>query len=166
MNTTCERTGIAFDATSKRQKNHPLVSAFLDAANKDGKRYAGAYGAAANILIDIKAAGIETIEDAMDYASQAYTAWKNGEAKPIIRKTVGYYLRERKANAESREAINAKLRAHGYRWHKEDEESMDAFGATAFESRYGANASVAWTLLAPDNREVTVQQALQEIEAK
>tara|TARA_R110002126_G_scaffold235166_1_gene379002 strand:+ start:316 stop:696 length:381 start_codon:yes stop_codon:yes gene_type:complete len=32
----CSKTGLAFEAKSKRSKNHPLVSAILSDANKDG----------------------------------------------------------------------------------------------------------------------------------
>ena len=32
----CNKTGLEFQAKSKRSKNHPLVSAILSEANKDG----------------------------------------------------------------------------------------------------------------------------------
>lgn len=164
MIATCERTGIQFETESKRQKNHPLVSRFLDEANKDGKRYAGAYGAAANILIDIKAAKIETIEEAMSYANAAYSAWKNGEAKPVIRKTQGDYLRDWKAARDRRERINAILRQHGYRWSKEEVGSEDDWaGPHSLGAGIGEVVGHRWTLNAPDGREVSIQQAFHEI---
>ena len=139
----CDKTGIQFESDSKRTKNHPLATAFLDSANKDGRHYVGAYGSAREILEQIKATGFTDIKEAMAAAQEAFEAWKKNGAKPIVRKTVGDYLRESKKRNET----NARLRAHGYLWHKEDEESMDAFGATAFESIYG-NASGIWILTA------------------
>ena len=157
----CDKTGISFESDSKRTKNHPQATAFLDNANKDGRHYVGAYGAASDILEQVKTADFASIDEAISAAKEAYETWKTTRANPIIRKTAGDYLRESKKRNET----NALLRAHGYLWHKEDEESMDMFGATAFESIYG-NASEVWVLTAPDGRAVSVSQALVEIEAK
>lgn len=159
---TCDKTGIQFEASSKRQKNHPLASAFLNEANADSRHYKGSYQAAQQILAEVKAAGISDINEAMEYANSAYAAWRNGSAKPVIRRTNGDRIRERKANSRSREAVNAILRQHGYRWSREDAESMDAFGAGVFESMYG-NVSHVWTLMAPDGSEVSVNEAFRRI---
>jgi hypothetical protein len=161
---TCQYTGIEFEARSKRSKNHPQVSEFLNAANKDSNHYRGSYQAAKDIFAQIKTQNITKIDEAMQLAAQAYEEWKSGDAAPVIRKTQGDLLREKKQYSKEREKINSVLRQHGYRWHKEDEESMDFAGATAFESTYGRGLSYVWTLSAPDGREVTINQALAEIE--
>lgn len=158
----CDKTGIMFDG-SARQKNHPRVSVFLNEANTDGRHYVGAYAAALQICADIKAAGITDIDEAMSYANEAFSAWKNGSAKPIIRRTNGDIIREKKAASRQRDAQNAILRQHGYRWHKEDAESMDAFGANAFESTYGGHLDSVWILTDPDGREVSVAEAFRRI---
>lgn len=163
---TCEKTGISFEADSKRQKNHPRVSAFLNAANKDGQRYAGAYGAAKDILDEIKAAGMETIDDAMTYANEAYVAWKNGTTKPIIRKTQGDYMREAKDRRNESERVNEILKAHGYRWEKEDYGSEEDTLPGSYGAGIGEYAGSRWMLYAADGRHVSIQSAIKEIEGK
>ena len=162
---TCEKTGIQFESDSKRQKNHPRVSAFVNDANKDNRHYAGAYGAALNIVAEIKAAGITDIDDAMTYVNEAYAAWKNGTAKPIIRKTQGDYMREAKDRRNERERVNEILKAHGYRWEKEDYGTEDDFLPGSYNAGIGEYAGSRWTLYAADNRHVSIQQAMKEIEA-
>lgn len=77
--TTCDKTGIQFEAESKRQKNHPLVSKFLDAAGKDNGRYVGASRKAQEILASIKRAGYTDINEAIAEASAVYADWcENG----------------------------------------------------------------------------------------
>lgn len=76
---TCDKTGITFEAESKRQKNHPLVSKFLDAAGKDNGRYIGASRKAQQILAEIKSAGYGDINDAITEANAVYADWcENG----------------------------------------------------------------------------------------
>lgn len=149
----CDKTGIEFEATSKRQKNHPRVSAFLDEANKDSRRYQGSYQAAQQILVDIKANGMTDIDEAMQYANAAYNAWKNGEAKPVIRQTVGSILRAKKDASRARDEQNAFLRSHGYRWQK-DYADFD---------EYEEGEPSAWNLYSSDGRIVSVAEAYDEI---
>lgn len=159
----CDKTGIMFDGNG-RQKNHPRVSAFLNEANVDGRRYAGAYAAALQICTDIKAAGIDNIEDAMSYANEAYAAWKSGEAKPIIRRTEGDRLRALKAASRQRDAQNAILRANGYRWERDEIGSEDDWaGAGSLGAGIGEAVGYRWTLIAPDGTEVSVAEAFRRI---
>lgn len=121
---TCQYTGITFEAESKRTKNHPQVTAFLNAANDDGKRAIGAYAEAKRLLADA-AGSFANIDELMAYVTAAYEAWKSG-AK-------GYTVithRERMAAQSKRDEA----------WrnrNRETEESMDFAGATAFETTYG-----------------------------
>lgn len=161
---TCDKTGIQFEADSKRQKNHPLVSRFLNDANADSRRYNGSYQAAQQILAEIKAAGIDNIEDAMEYANSAYAAWRNGEAKPVIRKTQGDYLRERKAQSRQRDAVNVILKQHGYRWERDEVGSEDDWaGAGSLNAGIGEAVGYRWTLYAPDGTTTTVSEAFRRI---
>jgi hypothetical protein len=159
----CDKTGIEFEADSKRQKNHPLVSALLNAAAKD-KYNNGLYKAAIEAFEEVKATGGYTIEEAISYAEAAMQGkTEQGNEKRRIEAERNKRIAEAKAH---RRATNNYLYANGYRWYKEDEESMDAFGANAFEEVYGSVVSVVWTLISPDGRAVTVAQALEEIKAK
>lgn len=142
MITICDKTGIQFETDSKRQKNHPAISALLAKSTKYGN-----YGVAMTALAEVKSAGNMTIDEAIAFVNQREE-------------------REEKARTEARLARKRKnevLYKHGYRWHKEDEESMDAFGATAFEDIYGSSVSHVWILTAPDGREISVEKALEEI---
>lgn len=157
----CARTGIEFETDSKRQKNHPAISSILSELGND-KSTTGGYRAACAACAAIKQDGGYTIEEAVDFIRQA----AQDGAVPRQSSTRGDALRERKARSAERERVNSILRQHGYTWSREDEESMDIFGATAFEAAYGSAAAVAWTLWSPDNRAVSVAEALREIEAK
>lgn len=159
MITTCDKTGIQFETDSKRQKNHPAVSALLNQAAKDG-----VYNAALEAMQEVKETGGYTIDEALAFVRSRMTESENEKWQRVRSAEIA-----RKAQADARAERryqNDVLRKHGYTWHKEDEESMDAFGATAFEERYGSNVSSVWELTAPDGRTVTVQQALEEIKSK
>lgn len=72
---------------------------------------------------------------------------------------------EERREREARRERNALLRSKGYYWVKEDEESMDGFGATAFQSVYGSRGE-AWVLKRRDHAHaVDVDTALAEIAA-
>lgn len=159
---TCAKTGIEFQTESKRQKNHPLVSAFLDESNRDGRRYTGAYAKASELLTEAKGQ-FDNIEDLMTAVREAYTAWQNGEAKPVIRKTAGYYIHQQKVASRQRDAINAVLKQHGYRWEKDEYGTEDEFLPGSYGAGIGEYAGFRWQLVAPDGRNVTIQQAFREI---
>ena len=162
----CQYTGIEFEAATKRTKNHPLVSAFLNEANAD-KHTNGAYRKALEILEELSGQ-YESIEPLMAEAKSRYTEWKDGAAEQATsRRAVQRQAEQAKADAKARRAAtNARLKAHGYRWVKEDEESMDYAGPLAFEQAYGNNVSYVWVLVSPDGREVSVEEALSEISEK
>jgi acyl-CoA reductase-like NAD-dependent aldehyde dehydrogenase len=161
---TCARTGIAFEAASNRQKNHPLVSELLnEAAGKHAKP--GEYAEASRLLAEVKAAGATDIDEAMTTVRAALAEWRE-QAPGRTRRTVGMILREQKEQRRERERVNAILRSHGYTWRYETEESMDVFGATAFETTFGAHTPEGWLLVDPDGRVTNVERALREIEAR
>lgn len=97
---TCDKTGIEFQAESKRQKNHPLVSRFLNDAGKDNGRYAGASRQAQQILASIKAAGYTDINEAIAEAKAVYADWCENGAK--ARTVMSYKQRIAASNAAIR----------------------------------------------------------------
>ena len=122
----CQYTGIEFEAESKRTKNHPAVTRFLNEANDDGKRAVGAYAEAKRLLADA-AGNFDNIDDLMNYVTAAYNAWKDG-AK-------GYTV----VTHKQRMAEQSKRDEAWRNRNRETEESMDFAGATAFETTYGYN---------------------------
>lgn len=159
----CDKTGIEFEAESKRQKNHPRVSAFLGDANKDGRHYAGAYGKAGELLAEARGQ-FDNIDDLLAAVGQAYEAWKNGDARAIVRVTEGMRLRALKDASNRRERVNAILFQNGYRWSKEELGSEDGWaGRGSLGAGIGEVAGYEWALNAPDGREVSVAQAFREI---
>lgn len=73
----CQYTGIEFEAESKRTKNHPAVTRFLNEANDDGKRSVGAYAEAKRLLTEA-AGNFEDIDSLMTAVTAAYEDWKSG----------------------------------------------------------------------------------------
>lgn len=117
-------------------------------------------GTAVERLSEARAAGMTDLNEIIAYVHSGENEMlrqRQAEADAKRRRE-----RDRKYERNDREATNAILRQHGYRWRKEDEESLDAFGARAFQDLYG-NASHVWLLIAPDGREVSIKQAMQEI---
>lgn len=80
------------------------------------------------------------------------------ERKQVQVKTSQEVKNEYNQLAHERKRIRKLLKRHGYRWHKMDEEDWDMFGPIP--------GSMDWVLYSPDGREVTVKQALEEIEKK
>ena len=120
----CQYTGIEFEAESKRTKNHPAVTRFLNEANEDGKRAVGAYAEAKRLLTEA-AGNFDNIDELMEAVAATYEAWKSG-AK-------GYTVITHKQRMEEQRRREEAWRNRN----REDEESMDFAGATAFETTYG-----------------------------
>lgn len=156
----CQHCGSKL--SNPRAKNCDDCNSIKYTANKEG-----VYGQAVNALNEAYANGLRG-KQVSNYARAVMKTAiaersANLDAQRKAEREEERARRERKAN---REKTNSILRAHGYWWNREDEESMDRFGATAFETTYGPHVSVVWELVAPDGRTVTVEQALAEIAAK
>jgi len=163
MITTCERTAIQFETDSKRVKNHPRATQFVNNANRDGRRYAGAYGKASELLAQAKGQ-FDNIDELMAAVTEAYEAWKAGDAKAIVKVTEGMRIRAMKDASGKRERVNAILKANGYRWSKDEVGSEDSWaGRGSLGAGIGEVAGYEWVLNAPDGREVSVTQAFREI---
>ena len=78
---TCQYTGIEFQAESKRSKNHPAVSAFLNEAAKDIK--IGAYAQAKQLVSEARGQ-FANIDDLMAFVNAAYAEWRSGAASPTV----------------------------------------------------------------------------------
>lgn len=120
----CQYTGIEFEADSKRTKNHPAVTRFLNEANEDGKRAVGAYAQAKQLFAEA-AGNFDNIDELMAAVTAAYADWKSG-AK-------GYTVITHKQRMEEQRRRDEAWRNRN----RENEESMDFAGATAFEATYG-----------------------------
>lgn len=145
----CQYTGIEFEAKSKRQKNHPAVSELLSEANK-----AGTYGVVVERLRKAREAGMEDIEEVLEFARTG--------SKEVLNRRNERAAAERQASKDRadasrrREVVNAKLREHGYVWWKDYHYDFDHYEEP--------DETYIWRLSSPDGREVTERQALDEIE--
>lgn len=120
MLTTCQYTGIEFEAASKRQKNHPRVSALLNDAAKAGP---AAYGTAKARLEEARQSGMTDIDAIIDFvrtgANQAQAALDARIAAD--RQAQKDAAKQRHYDKNARDYQNGILRAGGFRWIKEDE---------------------------------------------
>lgn len=148
MLVTCEKTGITFEAASKRTKNHPQIMSLLTEANRNGW-----YHQALEAIKQGREQGFTTIE-------QFLAAMRESEqgAKQIRYTQIDERNQQKRALEEARRQrhiTNTFLREHGYHWEKyeNDEEDQDFFGAPAVE----------WDLWSPDNHIVSVKEAMQQL---
>lgn len=121
MIVVCQYTGIAFEASSKRTRNHPEVAAFLNAAAADKK--VGAYAEAKNILYAAAANG-GSIEEIMNTANLLFAEWRAG--------AVGRQVESHSERVQRGARIAAGIMAE--RRGQNDRDRMDIFGATAYEA--------------------------------
>jgi hypothetical protein len=156
---TCQYTGVVFDADSRRQKNHPLVSKFLNRCAGDTNN-PGAYNMALAAFRQAKAEGMTDIAEIMAFAERYVDeggdlqrqARKERQAR-IDAENKAFEEKRQRAKEERRQ-INEFLKAHGYKWGKE---------AADFDEDEEGEPSE-WVLRAPDGRAVTPAQAKDEIE--
>lgn len=170
MLTTCDKTGIEFEASSKRQKNHPAVSKILQDAQK-----AGNYAAALAACAAVKTAGIKNADEAvaMINATLRGVSIEKTTAEKADRDAKIEADRVRRDAIIARDRLNLKLRNAGYRWQRmagADEEMLDrlavensdlsAATATALDALY---ARESWILLDPAGNVVSLSDATKTI---
>jgi hypothetical protein len=107
----CQYTGIEFEAESKRTKNHPAVTAFLNDANEDGKRGVGAYAEAKRLLSEA-VGNFGDIDSLMAAVSAAYADWKSGARG----KSVMSYKERIARDGRIVAGIVASRNEDGYKW--------------------------------------------------
>lgn len=151
----CEKTGLTFEAKSKRQRNHPAIMVVVNEANKDGW-----YNQCLQACETGKDAGLSTLQEFLDLLDETRRAWREQRDQ-----SVSAYLDRKRAEKEARRdkaVTNSLLAGRGYTWSKlgfKDEEEADAFDINA---PIGQD----WQLFAPDSRAVTVRQAMEELAAQ
>lgn len=155
---TCQYTGVVFEADSRRQKNHPRVSAFLNAC-ANNKSNPSAYNVALGAFHKAKEAGLTDIDEIMEFAERYVDeSWSTQFQKSMERKAAkeavdrAFEEKRQRIKAE-RKAQNEILRQHGYNWFKE----------FADFDEYEEGEPSVWVLHAPGGRAVTPAQALDEI---
>lgn len=156
---TCQHTGVVFEADSRRQKNHPLVSKFLNACAND-KSNPGAYNMALAAFRQAKADGMTDISEIMKFAEGYVSEGGDFQRKERQERQAKQaaadkaFEEKRQRIKEERRQRNAFLKQHGYTWSKE----------YADFDEYEEGEPSEWVLRSPDFRVVTPAQALDEIE--
>lgn len=154
----CDKTGVTFEADSRRQKNHPRVSKFLNSCAGD-KHNPGAYNMALAAFRQAKAEGMTDIDAIMTFAEQYVSeggdfARQQRQERQRAQADAEKVLEEKRQRIKAeRKAQNEFLRQHGYTWRKE---------AADFDEEEEGEPSL-WVLRAPDGQAVSVAQALDEI---
>lgn len=148
----CQHSGIEFEAKSKRSKNHPQVSELKNGAAKDGN-----YTEVLKAMDTIREQGkYETIDEFLAQVQDIVNVKARRKADRQ-RKQREFERKAEQAHRDAkakREATNRHLREHGYKWSKE----------YADLDEYEEGEPSKWVLRSLDRREVTVAQALDEIE--
>jgi hypothetical protein len=142
----CQRSGLAFDPTSSRQKNHPQISAWLQEANKDGW-----YRECAEAIDLGKKKGFDRIEHFGELIAVA---------KDKSLKSAEWERRKAENNdrATRRAVIKETFHRNGYQWHSNRSIPTDSpFGLS------DDSGEIQFWLESPDGREVSEAQALKEI---
>jgi hypothetical protein len=149
----CEKTGIEFEAENRRRKSHPVVQAWLAQAYEEGwyqQANDAIYGSSAR---SVEKQTFTTIEQFVAYFEQLRASAL--QEKQTRETADSQQKREREEARRQRHITNSLLSGRGYTWKKytNDEEDIDMLGMPAVE----------WDLRSPDNRIVSVQEAMQEL---
>jgi hypothetical protein len=148
----CEKTGLEFEATSKRVRNHPTIMAMLSDAYRDGWHFD-----AMEAIKSGRNAGYTTIEQfvsALNDAKEQYKLRTNAiYAAEMQRK------REAEEVRRQRHVTNSLLRSRGYEWQRGYSDSDIENDIWNGEGE----ATGAWELVSPDHRDVSVKEAMFEL---
>lgn len=144
----CEKSGLMFEARTKRTKNHPQIMALINGAYENGW-----YSQALETIKRGRERGFTTIEqfvDALRKTEASAIGARSADIEERIRRE-----QDAKEARRQRHVTNDLLRDCGYRWQKyeNDEEDIDLYGQPEYE----------WQLKTPDGRFVTVKEAMQEL---
>lgn len=149
----CDKTGIPFEGT-KRQKNHPRVSALLNSAHK-----AGTYNVALARLEAAKAAGMTDIDAVIAYVHSGENAALQARAAEQARRQ--QEDEQRTAAVQARRITNEFLRSCGFRWVNagfESEEDADFYAGFAT-----AEIGKVWRLEDPEGRPTSLRAAMERL---
>lgn len=103
---TCQYTGLEFEAATRRSKNHPKISAWLQSANTDGW-----YNQALAAIQAGREAGFTSISEYINLLSETEKAAKAGIDAEIEKRVLEF--RQRKADAAARQEAYYASRANG-----------------------------------------------------
>jgi hypothetical protein len=144
---TCQHSGIEFEASSTRTKQHPLIATLKAEANKRGN-----YREVNEALDAVKkAGGYTTIESYMQMVKE-YINGKAQKAKDLAQR----HAQDDAKRKSQQQAETELLKANGYEMKKVVEvENDDRQGEYDLVDR--------WYLFSPDGRQVSRFQALDEI---
>jgi hypothetical protein len=150
----CEKTGIEFEAASKRTKNHPQIMVVVNEANRDGW-----YTQCLTALKAGREAGFTTLGEFIELLDETRKAAREQRDMQI-----GTFMDRKRAAQEARRQrfiLNDFLRENGYHWSDlaMDPEDVD-------NSFTGHLPTHDWQLFSSDNRAVSVKQAMQELAAQ
>lgn len=155
----CQYTGVAFEADSRRQKNHPSVSRFLNAC-ANNKSNPGAYSMAQAAFRQAKADSMTDIDAIIAFAERYvseggdFQRQQRNERQAAQAAVDKAFEEKRQQIKEERRKRNEFLKQHGYTWSKE----------FADFDEYEEGEPSEWVLRSQDGRAVTPAQALDEIE--
>jgi hypothetical protein len=155
----CDKTGIKFEAASRRQKNHPRVSSLLNWAANTGKP--GAYAVALSLFAECKAEGMTDLAAILEWVKEGVSEFNaaSSEAEWQRKQQHKEDERQRRARYKERQYTNGILREGGYRWVNFGFESEEDADFTNFNA---VTIGPDWHLYHGD-REVTIRQAMQEM---
>lgn len=145
---TCEKTGIQFEAATRRTKNHPQIMAWLSDAYKNNW-----LSEAEGTIREGKIQGWTTIEQFIEALRHTEQRAKESQHDTTVREN--QQKRDAQEAKRQRTITNNLLRGRGYTWRKfeNDEEDQDFFNVPAYE----------WDLHSPDGRIVSVKEAMLEL---
>lgn len=147
----CKESGITFEASSKRTQQHPRIAALKQQGNKDGT-----YREVNDALMKVKKAGGYTTIDEFMALVEDFMNGKKQERRTADARIAEQRAKDRaddEARKEERRKQNELLKANGYTWNK-----YTRYDETQEEDGFE------WVLKSADGREVSVTQALAEIE--
>lgn len=152
----CQHSGIEFEASNKRTKQHPLVAEFKnEVASRRGDYRLGkeALEKASEI------GGYQTIEQYMGLVQSIYDgSYEQKRQAELAKIQRDKELEEKRQQAQvEREKLNRFLREHSYTWRK-------TYADPAYGAGWGEDDREVWRLFSPDGRIVSVAEAKDEIE--
>lgn len=146
MKVICERSSLSFEIDSKRFKQHPKISDWLQTANKEGW-----YSAGVEAIEFGRKQGLKTIDEFTELINLA-----KANAK-VNQETRSRLWAERKAQLKeqhrSREILAKTLSKNGYRW--ENNQILDI--------AQGETGDYVRELISPDGKVVLLKEAIAQI---
>lgn len=147
----CQHSGIEFEASTSRTKQHPLVADLKAEANKRGT-----YREVNEAMDAVKKAGGYTTAEEYIQMVKAHISNKAQQAKEVAQRRAERFAQAEAEAKAKKQAEDALLKEHGYEMKKVVEQiNDDGQGEYDLVDR--------WYLHSPDGRRVSRNEALDEI---